>query len=135
MPFGVILVSRFIICMSSCDCCCLFRVLIQSPGFLWWTGLDRTKKKKTYIFMCLLCYHFREVCESHSCFEERVSTFVFSAVRKYTFLRADATLQHFCSGQIESSLVRIRFKGNPQVFAERAGLLMETEEIQLNVQF
>lgn len=70
--------------------------------------------------MCLLCYHFREVCESHSCFEERVSTFVFSAVRKYTFLRADATLQHFCSGQIESSLVRIRFKGNPQVFCGKS---------------
>lgn len=81
--------------------------------------------------MCLLCYYFRGVCESHSCFEEKVSTFV----RKYIFLRADTILKHFYSGQIESStLVRIQFKSNPQVFMERGGLLMETEKIQFRVQ-
>lgn len=27
--------------------------------------------------MCVLCSYFRGVCESHSCFEEEASTFVF----------------------------------------------------------
>lgn len=38
--------------------------------------------------MCLLCYYFRGVCESYSCFEEKVWTFVcsfFPAVKKYFF--------------------------------------------------
>lgn len=51
----------------------------------------------------------------------------FSAFRNYIFLRDDATLQHFCTGQIESLLVRIftfYFKSNPQVFTERTGVLM-----------
>lgn len=68
--------SRFIICVSLSDCCCLFRVLIQSPGFLWWTGQEKGGEK-AYIFMCVLCSYFRGVCESHSCFEEEASTFVF----------------------------------------------------------
>ena len=67
--------SRFIICVSLSDCCCLFRVLIQSPGFLWWAGQQKGGEK-AYIFMCVLCYYFRGVCESHSCFEEEISTFV-----------------------------------------------------------
>lgn len=60
------------------------------------TGPDRTKKKKAYIFMCLLCCYFRGVWESHSCFEEKVSSFVFFRSQKDggVFFRADAILQH-----------------------------------------
>lgn len=109
--------SRIVIRASLSDCCCLFRVLIQSVSMVGWTGSDKKEKKKyTYLYVFLCCY-FRGVCESHSRFEEKASTFVFSAVRKYFFFRgADAILLHFSSGQIESSLVRIHFKkSNPQV--------------------
>lgn len=92
--FGLYFASRFIMRMSLADCWCLFWVLIQSSATLWWTGLY----KRTYIFMCLLCYYFRGVCESYSCFEEKVWTFVcsfFPAVKKYFFKGWDYSAAFF----------------------------------------
>ncbi len=108
--------SRFIICMSWCDSCCLFRVLIQSPGFLWWAGLDRTKKEKSiHIYVSFMLPLQRSVWKLLLLWRKSLNFCVFQQSESTLFLRADATLQHFCSGQIESSLVRIQFESNPQV--------------------
>ena len=58
------------------------------------TGQKKRGEKRPYIFMCLLCPHFRGECESHSCFEEKSQILCFSAVRHYFFLRVDTILLH-----------------------------------------
>ncbi len=71
------------------------------------------RKENAYIFICLLCCYFRGVCESHSCFEERASTFVFFSSQKVHFSKL---MQYFLTDKWALFIKQ---------FTERAGFLAE----------
>lgn len=122
--------SSLIICMPLYDCCCLFRALIQSPSFLWWTWLNRTKKKHTYLYVFYVATS-EECVKATPALKKKSQVLYFSAVRKYFFWGLILFCSIYCSSQIESSLARIRFESYPQVLRKE-----QAEEIQcMNVQF
>lgn len=70
---------------------------------------------------CLFFFFFKGVCESHSCFEEKASTFVFFSTQKvYSSEGWSFFFFFFSHGQIESSLTRIQFESNPQVLQKKS---------------
>lgn len=75
------------------------------------------KKIKTFIFIC--------VSFALLLWGKSLSFLCFSAVRKYIFVKANAILQHFSQGQIESPLTRIQFKSNPQFLRKELAISFE----------